>query len=314
MFGKDIQAIDFKESKDIEAITQRNNKFSGCLGQKENALCFSNPNVYPGKPVRVIFGETMDDNMSYFQMFHKELQDVNPYFVASQGSISEGQIKLLQLTLDSDKVEFESFVFATDRDKAGEYYIAKILASIKTKEPFLNSNAKFNDLLISVHTQPSSKTAYCDFKFSFENNIDAIYTLGKLKEFFYEHNKSFNAAYGHEYEPFNLTIDDKLSVGTLSFDNTTFNWRVINSFLHKFKFGDKFFIRHRPLLKDFNEDLQGIKGIHKEYKIDNYYNNPKVTSIESDNLKRYFFDQTRGKFNNKTNTLKNIEHDFHFNI
>ncbi len=82
----------------VQAISQRNEAFKGILGGKFDCLATSNHDK--SRPIDILYiGESFIDCISHYQLCHSG-SDLNLVYVSTEGTFTEGQMRLLRLILD----------------------------------------------------------------------------------------------------------------------------------------------------------------------------------------------------------------------
>ena len=104
--------------KGVEAISQRNETFKGIIGGKFDCLATSNHDK--SRPIDILYiGESFIDCISHYQPRHLGSK-LNLVYVSTEGTFTEGQMKLLRLILDKNQVKELRSIF--DNDKQGYKY------------------------------------------------------------------------------------------------------------------------------------------------------------------------------------------------
>ena len=102
----------------VQAISQRNEAFKGILGGKFDCLATSNHDK--SRPIDILYiGESFIDCISHYQLCHSG-SDLNLVYVSTEGTFTEGQMRLLRLILDKNQVKELRSIF--DNDKQGHKY------------------------------------------------------------------------------------------------------------------------------------------------------------------------------------------------
>lgn len=104
--------------KGVEAISQRNEAFKGVIGGKFDCLATSNHDK--SRPIDILYiGESFIDCISHYQLLHSG-SNLNLVYVSTEGTFTEGQMKLLRLILEKNRVKELRSIF--DNDKQGYKY------------------------------------------------------------------------------------------------------------------------------------------------------------------------------------------------
>lgn len=102
----------------VQAISQRNETFKGIIGGKFDCLATSNHDK--SRPIDILYiGESFIDCISHYQLRHSG-SDLNLVYVSTEGTFTEGQMRLLRLILDKNQVKELRSIF--DNDKQGHKY------------------------------------------------------------------------------------------------------------------------------------------------------------------------------------------------
>lgn len=102
----------------VQAISQRNETFKGIIGGKFDCLATSNHDK--SRPIDILYiGESFIDCISHYQLRHSG-NDLNLVYVSTEGTFTEGQMRLLRLILDKNQVKELRSIF--DNDKQGHKY------------------------------------------------------------------------------------------------------------------------------------------------------------------------------------------------
>ena len=84
--------------KGVEAISQRNEAFKGVIGGKFGCLATSNHDK--SRPIDILYiRESFIDCISHYQLLHSG-SNLNLVYVSTEGTFTEGQMRLLRLILD----------------------------------------------------------------------------------------------------------------------------------------------------------------------------------------------------------------------
>lgn len=102
----------------VQAISQRNETFKGILGGKFDCLATSNHDK--SRPIDILYiGESFIDCISHYQLCQSG-SGLNLVYVSTEGTFTEGQMKLLRLILEKNQVKELRSIF--DNDKQGYKY------------------------------------------------------------------------------------------------------------------------------------------------------------------------------------------------
>lgn len=108
------------DDKTLKGISQRNEEFKGVQGEKFDSLAFSHHD--PSRPIDTLYiGESMVDCISHFQIKNLNTSE-NILYASSEGTLTKGQMILLQKLIDKHKIKKIISIF--DNDENGyKYYI-----------------------------------------------------------------------------------------------------------------------------------------------------------------------------------------------
>ena len=137
----------------VQAISQRNETFKGIIGGKFDCLATSNHDK--SRPIDILYiGESFIDCISHYQLRHYK-SDLNLVYVSTEGTFTEGQMRLLRLILDKNQIKELRSIF--DNDKQGHKYGAVSFLQILSPElsdemlaDFLNTE---NGIVVNLHVQ-----------------------------------------------------------------------------------------------------------------------------------------------------------------
>ncbi len=102
----------------VQAISQRNETFKGIIGGKFDCLATSNHDK--SRPIDILYiGESFIDCISHYQLRHYK-SDLNLVYVSTEGTFTEGQMRLLRLILDKNQIKDESLSNDELRNKVRE--------------------------------------------------------------------------------------------------------------------------------------------------------------------------------------------------
>lgn len=104
--------------KGVQAISQRNETFKGIIGGKFDCLAPSNHDKHRAIDILYI-GESIIDCISHYQMHHTG-SSMNLVYVSTEGTLTEGQMKLVRIIFEKNEVKALHSIF--DRDKQGYKY------------------------------------------------------------------------------------------------------------------------------------------------------------------------------------------------
>lgn len=175
--------------------------------------------------------------------------------------------------------------FGTDKDPAGEMFACHFALNLnitdhlcKTDNEFSLKfeNAKFEIIsgsagILSKDHIKNRRIAFCKFVVkgkNLENNVEMGDMFVKHFEKFNNLDKFVHNDPDHKFNVVFKEVSDNLLSVNVSFCHSFLHWQQMNNFVHEFKFfNSKFLQRDLPVLKDYNDDLKAVKGLHKKFSI-----------------------------------------------
>lgn len=250
----------------IGAINIRNksvdSSFSGALGDRGNSLIMTqNSSLNLDK---LIITESFEDAMAHYQLNEKELSKLNVRYIATAGSLSEGQIPLIEKIIE--KQQPKEFVIGFDNDIAGAYYRAKLMGKLQinnliASKDFLEETGSFAHAFIDC--KRDNKLGIVDVVFANKDREEGIFNVADLKEYVKMYNEK-HKDFHFEGEPFQFTVklaDDNKAIGQITFNNVKEHWQLMGDFIEEIKYEKGLFFKQELATgKDFNEDLKEFKG------------------------------------------------------
>ena len=113
--------------KGLQGISQRATSFKGMIGAHYDAIAVSKHD--PQRPIKGIYvGESMIDCVSHYQMKALNTAD-NILYISTEGSLTEGQMKLIKKLIEKNNVNEINTLF--DNDRQGYIYTIKLSAFLK---------------------------------------------------------------------------------------------------------------------------------------------------------------------------------------
>jgi len=240
------------EIGEITGVSQKNENFGGCLGQRGEGLAMS---VYQGDKLDHLFiGESMLDCISHFQLNYDKLKDQNVRYVSSEGSFSSLQIEIINKLIDKYRPEITHII--TDNDIAGERYRTFIMGRLQLPK-IENEFSKNFSILTSINTE-NRFVARNEFVFTYPDKDTGIVNLTKFKNSIHEYFKDMPVAPQTKVSQ----IGNNGANVEVVFDNTLENWQGMNQFLYQMKFELSPQLSHdRSQSKDFNDDLRQVMDV-----------------------------------------------------
>lgn len=96
----------------VQAISQRSKSFKGVIGGKYDSLALSAHDR--SRPIDILYvGESIIDCISHYQLHHEQTPR-NLVYLSSEGTLTEGQMNLLQVILERNYIG-KSYDFDNDR-------------------------------------------------------------------------------------------------------------------------------------------------------------------------------------------------------
>lgn len=248
---KGINAINIKNKTNGES-------FSGCYGNRGESIIASR--IDKNRDLdKLILNESFDDSLSHFQLNENEYKNLNVKYMATAGSLCEGQISLIEEFLKKQKTK--ELVFGFDNDLSGNFFRAKLLGKLQINQligskEFLEEDKSF--AFAHIDCKREKRTGYVDFIFANSDRVNGIENITKLKSFIEIYNEKHRNSH-IEGEPFKFAVklaDDNKAIGQISFQNLKDNWNIVSDLIHEIKYEkNKFFSFDVPISKDFNDDL-----------------------------------------------------------
>jgi hypothetical protein len=261
----------------IPAIIQKNKNFSGAFGEKGQALVASK--LLNKNPIdNLIVMESFDDCLSHFELNKSKLENKNIRYVATGGSITDKQIDLISEIITKQQVKNLSLSF--DNDNAGYFFRCQTLARLT----FEDANYYKKNPLAHAHIEVSKidgndKLGIAQFIYVTKDKETSIATAQNFADFFNKHQQLDKYVEGKSFFLKHKEIGDFHVKIQVEFKNLKEHWEDLGNFIEDLRFSNKLaFQRDVPILKDFNEDLQAQKFIHKDwfiYKNEIYQNDVK---------------------------------------
>lgn len=261
----------------IPAIIQKNKNFSGAFGEKGQALVASK--IISKMPIdNLIVMESFDDCLSHFELNNKRLENINIRYVATGGSITDKQIDLISEIITKQQVKNLSLSF--DNDNAGYFFRCQTLAGLTFEdEKFYKKNPLAKAHIEVSKIDGNDKLGIAQFIYVTQDKETSIATAQKFADFFNKHQQLDKYVEGKSFKLQQKEIGNFHVKIQVEFKNLKEHWEVLGNFIEDLKFSNKLeFKREVPILKDFNEDLQALKFIHKDwfiYKNEIYTNDVK---------------------------------------
>lgn len=235
------------------ALSQRNDYFKGCLGDR--SLTLATTNLLPGKKVeKIYFAESMLDAISHFSLNYNSLKNSSIGYVSSEGALSEQQILLYSKLLGV--MNNCAFSIITDNDLKGQEFACKILAQLEISH-IDNVGVSSYDLSKATFHLTANKT---DSLINVVTPLD--YHISDITRHFKECFQKLNDAdKGFSYK----ILPGKNVSFNLSFETSVGKWEKAFDFLAAFKYDQlkPEAIREKSVFKDFNDDLKRISEINK---------------------------------------------------
>ncbi len=97
----------------MQAISQRSESFKGIIGGKYDCLALSAH--ARSRPIDILYvGESIIDCISHYQL-HPEKSPRNLVYLSSEGTLTEGQMTLLQVMLERNAIQDLRTIFDNER-------------------------------------------------------------------------------------------------------------------------------------------------------------------------------------------------------
>lgn len=239
-------------SKGVSGVSQRNDHFKGCLMSRADSLAISN--FDKNRPIDIYFlAESMIDCASHYQLNQTKLNGLNVVYFSSEGSLSMGQIKLFQQSLNF--MNPENIISLCDRDIPGQEYNLKLFGNLVL-------NGRGDEIQTEVIRDLNEKNIILNLCMP-----ESVLTK-KMNEF----GKAFftdNIIGPVELQINKMKRSDLMNM-KICFPRTYNNVDQFVIKLREFRLGKCNLLRQVPLTNDFNDDLRAKLGIHKEWKLENH--------------------------------------------
>ncbi len=246
----------------IKAISIKNEKFSGCIGNKASSFCASynrSRNLD-----QLYLTESMIDGMSHFQLNFEKLKNKSVRYLSSEGTLTNEQIHLLSKSINIQKPK--ELILINDNDLSGKIFNLKTICQLDNNIIPLSDKPFLNSAKIDLH-RTDKYNCYLDISFSHKNKVFGIQNIALLSEYVNNLNKTFSN-YTVEGKPFELHINkisDTLSNARIYFPAKNLHLDELFNFIHKYRYNEhSFFKIEVPKLKDFNDDLKNINTNSKK--------------------------------------------------
>jgi len=242
-------------------LNVRNHDYSRNYGSRGSGVFLSGNSKSSDELDQFILVESFEDALAHFEINESDLSSLNIRYGSSLGSLSVDQIRLLDSIFR--KQSPKKICLGFDNDVAGLLYGLKFL-SLTTFG--VNDEFKFNDHCIEIHksrgdvmvkiTPDISLSGFDVFQNKFNQLLIEINDLakpitGKSKTIFQPQRK----------------LGEGKSI-LLSTNLNTINIKYCMGLIQRLKFTDpSTYHLELSMTKDFNEDLQARKGLHKTWRI-----------------------------------------------
>lgn len=273
------------------SIEQRNTAFKGSLEgiPTGNGLFFSNNSVGPAShPLsKLVITEAPIDAMSHYQLHHKKGE--NTLYAATIGNLTEGRIELLQRAID--KRNPSQLVIAVDSDNAGTRFHINLLNKLEPARGYVPlpgstvpvAEGKPKEIEFSA-VQAGKYYTHLDISLKHsseaQRNAALEMVLTKIGRLDPKPETALQADTSGK-----LPAQEKLKVEFIktSPSETSLQVRLKNTDLslaetlavelrkereQKAGIAHTFIVRHKPVNKDFNDDLKQQKGMGEKAAIE----------------------------------------------
>lgn len=113
----------------VQAISQRSESFKGVIGGKYDCLALSAHDR--SRPIDILYvGESIIDCISHYQLHH-EKSPRNLVYLSSEGTLTEGQMNLLQVILERNYIrEIRTILIMTGRGISTRYGCTTVSSTV----------------------------------------------------------------------------------------------------------------------------------------------------------------------------------------
>jgi hypothetical protein len=235
-------AVKMSNYEGAAGISQRNNSFKGCIGNRFDSLATSIPDN--SRPYDKFFiGESMLDCVAHYELHKNEFKNLNVGYYSSEGALTEGQISLLNKVTNEKKPKELVSIF--DKDIAGLVYTLKLNCKIDGIDGIsatAHDNAQANKIYIDIESQQGindklSKLFPKDLFLGVVDEEPSITNFGENK---------YQIILPRNFEAIQIAIEK----------------------MQELRFGKETHVKMElPITKDFNDDLKAKKGLHPDWQI-----------------------------------------------
>lgn len=136
----------------VQAISQRSESFKGVIGGKYDCLALSAHDR--SRPIDILYvGESIIDCISHYQLHHEQTPR-NLVYLSSEGTLTEGQMNLLQVILERNAIQEIRTIF--DNDRQGYKY------TLWMYNRFFNGREDVENLSEEAMSQKVSSLSFVD--------------------------------------------------------------------------------------------------------------------------------------------------------
>ncbi|OFY32118.1 MAG: hypothetical protein A2309_13865 [Bacteroidetes bacterium RIFOXYB2_FULL_35_7] len=254
----------------IVALEQKNyNLHAPSLAGSQKSIGLWRSNYNPKKSIdKIIFTEAPVDALSFYELtlFKKE----NNLYLSSCGAPSQQQYILTGEFLSGKKnIKNTSFHIGFDNDKSGMMFSIQMLGQLQcpeifcseafiTEKPFL-AYARF-----SAYIDQVSKNGIVSVSLNCNNIEQGIIVLKEIEQKMNDLNKEnkFVTVENNAFDFKFKVLKDNSVTGEIHFPNVIEHWKIMCDVVKELKYDNSpRLVFERPVNKDFNEDLQVLKGL-----------------------------------------------------
>jgi len=253
----------------LSGLSQRNDNFKGCLGNRFDSMACSIPNK-DKKYSKVFIAESFLDCVAHFELNRNRLKNESVAYFSSEGAITSGQIVLLDKFIDKNRPNELATIF--DRDLAGIVYDLKLLSELK-------SNA--NSLEMTLHEDKKTQQIFLYISDSKPNREQL---LADLNEKFSSNNfRDLADNPSVELVELNNTNSDKISFQVTFPRDYNFAERAA-SIINDLRFPEKKITIEKSFGNDFNDDLKATKSERGISKTDDWIKDQYKEQTNNNNI------------------------------
>lgn len=246
-----------------------------CYFPRADKLCFSSHKTVD-KIKELVVCEAFEDCLAHFQINHSGKDNPLVKYLSTQGALTFEQTALISKVIY--KIKPDSLAIGFDNDPAGYRYKIALLSEISVGQLVENSlikdfSNKSEIKCFGAFDKDENLSRY-DFFIPVKNNDQAILATRNIELRTSEFNKT-NFGVLCEDLPIDFKINNLIDnpnvvCVSLSFNNDLIECHdfVLREMIEMKFNNDNFFSMKSSYLKDYNDDLKAIVGLHDNYKLE----------------------------------------------